>query len=522
MYKLKKLGLSVILALSVLTVNINVFASSLPEKVRIGLSSSFANKESISVSNSSLYIGYNAEGDFIENGTLSSSGGFTIQMPTGYYVDCDVNASSYEDALDYADDYSGYGYRAVPAMTGGDNWTVYLCNVSSSSEASSLASSVGGRAISATTSVIEITGGNGIIAVSDGIYPQFEPTSGYITLGSKSYRGAIEFGRYNNSFITAVNIVTMDQYLYGTVPAEMPYNWHEEALKAQIVAARSYTYTRLTAHTKDGYQLCDTTNCQLYNGVNAEKSNVNKLVDETSGILALYNGSPINAVFCSSSGGHTDNCENVWTEVVPYLRGVKEIFGTKGTSWSKTFSAAEISELCSEDGKNVGTVNSIDITVSTLTGRVQQMTINGSSGSYTVKKDAIRSFFSSKGGYLPSRMFTLNGLGITDYSGAVYTEENVIILEAVSDDIASKYDTSGVFSINGQKFALEGKYTPTVKTVSTDELKTFTASGSSYNFSGYGSGHGIGMSQYGAKEMAENGYTYQEILKHYYTGIEIK
>ena len=154
--------------------------------------------------------------------------------------------------------------------------------------------------------------------------------------------------------------------------------------------------------------------------------------------------------------------------------------------------------------------------------QLQKMTINGSNGSHSVSKDGIRSFFSSNGGYLPSRMFTLNGLGVTDYEGAVFTDEDVIMLTAVSPEIHSKYNTNGVFSIDGQKFAIIGNYTPTTQTVSEDTLKTFTASGSSYNFSGYGNGHGIGMSQHGAKEMAENGYTYDEILKHYYTGIEVK
>ena len=529
MSALKKTLFVFTLALSALTVNITAFAARFPETVRVGLSSSYANKDSIKISNSSLYIGAGAEDEFEEIGIIESSDGFVIQMPEGYYVDCKENFDTYEDAIEYIED-ANFDYDAYPAMVADDEWSVFICNIDSASEAEDIADDVNGRAITTTTSILEISDGRDIIAVSYGIWPQFAPEGRgeYITLGSKSYRGCIEFGRYKGSFITAVNVISMDEYLYSVVPAEMPHTWHEEALKAQIVAARSYAYTRINAHSADGYGLCDGTNCQVYGGINSEKSNVNDLIDDISGVLALYEDEPINAVYCSSSGGHTDNCENVWTATIPYLRGVKEIFDTKGTTWSRTFSADDIAELCEKDGTNVGRVESIDITCSTLTGRVQKMTIYGSRNSHTLSKEGIRSFFSSMGGYLPSRMFTLNGLGITDYEGVIYTEieddDDVIILDGITDDLMDEYDTSGVFKVGKQKFALAGNYTPKAKVTAsgTDSLKTFTASGSSYNFSGYGNGHGIGLSQYGAKEMAENGYTYDEILKHYYTGIEVE
>ena len=525
MLNLKKTGFIFALTLSALTFNITALAYTIPDMVRVGISS-FANKGSITISNSSLYVGSGADYDRYEDiGIIESSGDFTIQLPEGYYVDCMESFDTYEEAWDYVTDYDDYGYDAYPAMTEEESWTIYISNIISPDEAEEIADEIDGYAIINTNRIIEIADDRGLIALCDGIWPQFAPESDkYISLGSKNYRGYMEFGRYNGGNITAVNVISMDEYLYSVVPAEMPYTWNDEALKAQIIAAKSYACTRLSAHEKEGYGLCDGTNCQVYNGVNSEKENVNDLVDEVSGILATYDGEPINAVYCSSSGGHTDNCENVWTATVPYLRGVKEIFGTKGTTWSRTYTDDEIAELCEKDGVDVGRVDSIDITCSTLTGRVQKMTINGSRRSHTVSKDGIRSFFSSNGGYLPSRLFTLNGLGVTDYEGAVYTEEDddVIILTAVTEDIAEEYDISKVFVVGRQKFALEGNYTPVVKSSNKDSLIGFTASGSSYNFSGTGNGHGIGLSQHGANEMAENGYDYEEILKHYYTGIEVR
>lgn len=532
MKRIKNICFLLILSLSLAASGKIAFASSkAPETVRIGLSSSYADKESISVKNSSVYIGTNAEKSFNSGGELYSYSGFDIRMPSGYYVDLNESFDTYDEAYINIYRYDNYGYDICPVLKSGNYWTIYICGIYDSSEASSIASKEGGYIVS-SSSVIEICSGGEVIAAADGISPQLIPAdSDYISLGSKSYRGTVEFVRNNGGNITAVNIVSLDEYLYSVVPSEMPSTWHSEALKAQIIAARSYTVSRLSAHTGSGYNLCDSSHCQIYGGVNSEKSNVTALVDKTSGIMALYNGEPINAVYCSSSGGHTDNSENVWSAAVEYLRGVKEIFGTTGTSWSRTYSSDDMSALCIANGTDVGSVTSIDITCSNLTGRVQKMTIKGTKGNITLTKEDIRNFFSSNGGSLPSRMFTLNGLGVTDYSGAVYTSsesayDDVIIVTAISSDITPVFNSDGTFTLGGQKFAFEGMYNPSSTSVSasagSDTLSTFTASGSSYNFSGSGSGHGIGLSQYGAKEMAENGYTYISILKHYYTGITIE
>ena len=532
MKKFKNICFLLILSISATAFGGTAFASSkAPKTVRVGLSSAYADKESITVKNTSVYIGLGAENNFISAGELYSSSGFEIAMPNGYYVDCDERYDTFNEAAANADDYNDYGYDIAPALKNGNYWSIYICGIDTASKASEIASANGGYTVS-SSAIVKILADGDVLAVADGSAPQLTPIGGdYINLGGKSYRGAMEFMRYNGGNISAVNVVTLDEYLYSVVPSEMPSTWHENALKAQAVAARSYTASRLTSHAGSGYNLCDASHCQIYGGVNSEKSNVTDIVNETSGIMAMYNGEPINAVYCSSSGGHTDNSENVWSAKVDYLRGVKEIFGTLGTSWSRTYSAAEIAALCIADGTNIGTVSSIDITCSNLTGRVQKMVINGSAGSLTVSKDGIRSFFSSNGGYLPSRMFTLNGLGVTDYEGAIYTssesaDDDVIILTAMSGDITPVFNADGTFTLGGQKFALEGMYTPSGSSVTasagTDSLSTFTASGSSYNFSGSGNGHGIGLSQYGAKDMAENGYSYISILKHYYTGITVE
>lgn len=109
-------------------------------------------------------------------------------------------------------------------------------------------------------------------------------------LNSMPYRGMLTFS-VNGSSMTGVNIIGLEEYLYGVVPSEMPKSYDAEALKAQAVAARTYAMTKLGAHTGSGYQLCDTTACQVYKGYSNEADATTAAVDATAGEVACYNGS---------------------------------------------------------------------------------------------------------------------------------------------------------------------------------------------------------------------------------------
>ena len=109
MLNLKKTGFIFALTLSALTFNITALAYTIPDMVRVGISS-FANKGSITISNSSLYVGSGADYDRYEDiGIIESAGDFTIQLPEGYYVDCMESFDTYEEAWDYVTDYDDYG-----------------------------------------------------------------------------------------------------------------------------------------------------------------------------------------------------------------------------------------------------------------------------------------------------------------------------------------------------------------------------------------------------------------------------
>ena len=274
----------------------------------------------------------------------------------------------------------------------------------------------------------------------------------------RSYRGMIEFNQENGG-ITAINIINVEEYLYSVVSSEMPPTWHIEALKAQAVASRSYTHTRikLDVHSGSMYDICDTTRCQVYNGFESETESSREAVSSTRGLMAYFEGEVINATYFSSSGGRTETSAHVWQEALPYLKSVDDIFETEGKKWTRTFSLEQIQSTLANRNIDIGTIQSIGINKNS-TNRVESLIIIGTNGNHILQKENIRTFFASfSGGLLESRNFTITS----------QTENSV-------------------------------------------------------TFSGQGFGHGVGMSQFGAKGMAEFGFSYQEILKHYYLGITLE
>ena len=141
--------------------------------------------------------------------------------------------------------------------------------------------------------------------------------------GHGSYRGDFEFSVVGGR-VQTVNAVGLDDYVQGVVAAEMPASWATAALEAQAVAARTYAITSNVGG--DGYTLYPDTRSQMYGGVGAETPSTNAAVAATRGQVLTYNGAPVTAYFFSSSGGYTENIENVWLGATPepWLRGVPD------------------------------------------------------------------------------------------------------------------------------------------------------------------------------------------------------
>lgn len=151
-------------------------------------------------------------------------------------------------------------------------------------------------------------------------------SDGFVCAKNKWYRGNLILENRNKG-ITVINDVKLEDYLLGVVPCEMPYSWHEEALKAQAIAARSYAVANLGKHASKGYDLKDNTEDQAYGGASSETEKTNKIVAQTYGIVVTQNKQVIPAFYCASAGGKTVNTGNVWSKDLPYLHSVPSFDG---------------------------------------------------------------------------------------------------------------------------------------------------------------------------------------------------
>ncbi|HSX23164.1 MAG TPA: SpoIID/LytB domain-containing protein, partial [Gaiellaceae bacterium] len=149
-------------------------------------------------------------------------------------------------------------------------------------------------------------------------------TGGSLTLG-RAYRGQIEVDIVDGK-LRAINIVGLEQYLYGVVPSEMPSTWSPEALKAQALAARSYAIaTRKVAAPFDVYS---DTRSQMYLGISQETATATSAVDATQGQVVMYAGKVATTFFFSTSGGETASSLDIWGTALPYLVPVSDPYDT--------------------------------------------------------------------------------------------------------------------------------------------------------------------------------------------------
>lgn len=513
------------------------FAYDVPEMIEVGLESVCKNATSASIGSSQLAVGTLKNDKFREDGTISSSGGFTAKMVRGEVIRI-TDSMSQKEAEDLAYSLRRTGFDAACGYLGNDEWTVYVQN-SSRSEVES-ASKKSAERISSFNGICLSGGGENLLMVSNDVDYGFSGTDDTFTINGKQYRGCLRFA-VNGTVMTAVNVVDLEEYLYGVIPAEMPAPYGEEALKAQTLAARTYAMTKLNAHKSIGYELCDTINCQVYKGYSGENSKTNAIVDETEGEIICYNGTPIEAVFSASTGGYTENSENVWNSVVPYLRAVPEVGEYGNNTWTKTLTLSQLDSLLSAKGENIGSAQDIVITKISTGGRVQEMKIVGTSGSVTLTKENIRTYFSGACGSLPSKMFTINGKGGDPSSGSRSVQRQAtkssstgsLTSSAAANGITAK--TEGTLSaMNGKNLKLDGlsvsddtnsnQNTPVISTGDYQiyDVNISTVGNGTFVFEGSGNGHGVGLSQNGAQGMAQQGYSYEEIIKHYYTGVTIE
>lgn len=336
------------------------------------------------------------------------------------------------------------------------------------------------------------------------------------TIEGSAYRGSINLIKDGSGF-AAINMVDIDQYLYGVVSREMSESWPQEALKAQAVCARNYALQNIGKHDSYGFDICANTHCQMYTGIEREAQSIYDAVDSTRGQVLTYGGELCSCYYSSSMGPTTEDVKYVWGNDVPYLKSVDNSYEdtenvTNGV-WSGVLTVTEASTIMRNKGWDVGDVQKIEVLEYSPSGRVTKMRVTGNTAIKTLELEACRLVF---GNITKSQMFTVVGDGesagnaiIAVSDGKTLSKRRPSKLELLTGAGRAEFTGETLYVTNGQ-------YQHTYQ----DSAEN-AAANTTFTFRGKGWGHGVGMSQYGAKGMANAGYTYDEILTHYFTDTEV-
>ena len=440
------------------------------------------------------------------------------------------------------------------------------------------------------------------------------PNSDLTWFKGYKWNGDFVYRRASGSSITVINYVGLEDYVKGVLPYEIDPDWPAEAQKAQAVCARSFALG--TSKHNEYYELCNTTNCQVYLGANRATAASDAAVDATRGQYLTYNGEPVIGYFFSSDGGATEDAVNVWGGDYPYLQGKEDPYETHDSSWTETFTAEEIRQKLLNAGYTIGTVANVEVTKRTDTDNVNEVTVTDTDGHkvviqrddcrtvfgldsirYTITpntaKNAAASLPQSKalditpsvhkvtvdGESVAPQGYNINGDNYYKLRDIAYIlngtnsqfnvtwdpDNNRILLtpdeayqtvggemsSAASAVVESCSPSNSSIILDGRSLSLTGyringnnyyrlrdvgkaldfgvDFDEQTRTVLIDsgssaqpepEQPTVT-NAVSYTFTGSGWGHSVGMSQWGAYGMAQQGFDYKEILKFYFTGIEI-
>jgi stage II sporulation protein D len=286
----------------------------------------------------------------------------------------------------------------------------------------------------------------------------FAPGAAPLELG-RPYRGQIQVSVFGAK-LQAIDVVGLEAYLQGVVPAEMPHTWAAEALKAQSVAARSYALSHLQTGSFDLYP---DTRSQVYRGVAAETPETNAAVQATAGQVVLYAGRVAKTFFFSTSGGRTMSAADAWGTPIPYLVSVADPYDTLSPyhAWGPlAFSAAKVAKALHAQGRL------LDVQTQTnSSGRVASVTAIGANGETTATGAAVR-----KALKLRSTWFSVGVVSLsppTDVTPIVYGGQAKLtgLARAVSSaGLESRAATAKTWASAGRvKAAADGAFAVSVK-----------------------------------------------------------
>ncbi len=275
-----------------------------------------------------------------------------------------------------------------------------------------------------------------------------------IWVGQKRFSGKLNLFVLDSE-ILVVNVLGIEKYLSSVVGSEMPAKWPIEALKAQAIASRTYA---LKQKGNNLFDIDSTQKNQVYNGLESRTYKTIRAVKSTRSLVLTYKNKLINALFHSSSGGMTENSQDVWKNKYPYLSSVKDFDKNNPKfRWQKKISSNELIDLFPK----IGGLKNIEILDITSTGRVKNVKLIGVYGSDQISGVVLRKRLGLKSNFVRFKFF--------------------------EEELNNKLPSKKGLIVFGQ-----------------------------------GSGHGVGMSQWGAKYLASRGQKAERILKHFYRGVQIK
>ena len=318
-----------------------------------------------------------------------------------------------------------------------------------------------------------------------------------------NYAGAFEVYTNAQGTLMLINEVDTEYYVSSALSLEMSPSWPIEALKAQAVAIRTMAaYRHASVQQGQIYTLNDRE--LSYVGVDRMQGQVWEAVQATAGELLLWDNAPIQATFHADSGGHTQNSEDVWFAALPYLRGVAELFPSEGpdAAWpdSAPMDGLELAQKLRAAGRgDIGTVERVVTEAQTLFGAATRLRFVGTNGDIVLEMGAIREVFQLKS------------------NNVWLSSERPTVAKGATSAAVPSFPGAYVRSSAGSSAQVLHEM-PVVRSASGVEALTPTEETEGFAFSGAGWGHGVGLSQWGAKVMADHGYAYQDILAHYYTG----
>ncbi|HSA06176.1 MAG TPA: SpoIID/LytB domain-containing protein [Candidatus Gastranaerophilales bacterium] len=327
-----------------------------------------------------------------------------------------------------------------------------------------------------------------------------------------AYRGVFEIAKFprKETQLSLVNVLPLEDYLKGVVPNELPTHFGMEALKAQAIAARNYAI-RPRVKRFSHFDVCDSVQSQVYFGFNTEEPKSNEAIEMTKGLVALYEGDVILALYSSTAGGYTESYENAFSEPggeifpakpLPYLKGkpdtegipvlnneknAREFYTTSPATfdvksryyrWTREWTGEELRKVLNDNlrsyrfsdlispkvgnATDIGKIKRVDVPKRGVAGKAFEISIKTDRGEWTIKKELlIRRILKKDGSALPSANLVFEN----------YADKDGYLVR----------------------------------------LKAF----------GGGFGHGVGMSQFGASYMSQNGYSYDQILQRYYNDVAI-